>query len=129
MNSSYVVWLEQMAQAAGVPPMQMALHDQGMLVHGVACHFICPSNAHHTVLVVLDAGAIDLTTDVDYLHLALANNLQNFLNGAPQYLWDANNGRLVIAQRFAYAELEPVVALGILQSLALQALAWQRREI
>lgn len=129
MDSRYACWLEGLAICAGIAAVDDVLRDQGLMVQGVVCHFICPDNAPHTVLVVVDAGAIALPADADFLHLALACNLQNFLSGSPQFLWDSQNGRLTIAQRFAYGDIEPQAALDILQSLALQAQAWQRREV
>ncbi|MDQ0083790.1 hypothetical protein J2W35_004156 [Variovorax boronicumulans] len=126
--SAFADWLGRYADATGVDGAALA-RDQTLLINSVLCTFVHPAMGRDDIAAVLvDAGAIESPVDDHVLRTAMGRNLENFLLGAPQFLFNSESQRLVIGQWFEFGEIEPAAIAPILDALALQAQAWHRRE-
>jgi len=127
-SASTTRWLEQLAISLALPDVAGFLQTQTLRVRGVECRFLAqPSNAD-ALSILLDAGPLHWPRDADLLACVSARNFDNFLMGAPQFLRNPQSQRLVIAQNLVCTRTRPQAFAPILESLALQALAWQHKE-
>jgi hypothetical protein len=128
-NSDFSHWFDQLMAEMGLPDSVGLTKDKSIIVHGVICTFVHPVGAcDELATVLLDAGKMDLPRDTDYLLSALGRNLENFLMGSPLFILNAESQHLVIGQQFRFSSIPQATFVGLLDSLALQALAWQQRQ-
>jgi hypothetical protein len=121
-------WLEQLSRSLGIDDAGSFLRERTLLVHGVICTFVATPTGLDQVTVLLDAGNLDLPKDDRVLATVASRNLDNFLVGAPIFLFNSESRRLLIGQKFACSDIDPMAFSPMLEGLAMQALAWQNRE-
>ena len=121
-------WLQHFAAAIGLQDAPQLHLERTVQVHGVVCTLVPPpDDRQDSFTVLVDAGALNLPADNEIAELALVRNFENFLLGAPLFLLNPESRHLVIGQSFPMARFAPDAFASILQALAMQALAWQRR--
>jgi hypothetical protein len=130
MNSmDFSTWLHQFAAETGIKNSLNIHEEKSILVHGVICTFVHPvGSKDDTAAVLLDAGKLEQPGDNDYLLMALGRNLENFLMGSPLFFINTESQHLVIGQQFQFAQVPPASFGSLLDSLALQAAAWQQKQ-
>jgi hypothetical protein len=127
-STAFSDWLEKYAIFAHLDRASF-MQEKTMLVNNVVCTFVYPTNkSANTAIILIDAGEIDVTVDGALFLDAIGRNFENYLMNAPLFLFNPENGRLIIGKDFEFKYIVPQSFNLLLEALTMQALAWQQKK-
>ncbi|MEB0138809.1 MULTISPECIES: hypothetical protein [unclassified Undibacterium] len=125
--SHFQSWSGQLLSFLELDDTAELAQEWTLVVNEVICTLVHPvGRGEQFAALLLDAGHLELPADADYLMQALGRNVENFLNGAPVFIFNTDTMHLLIAQEFQFDEFSPSVFASLLDSLTWQARAWHK---